>query len=357
MPRRVIALTMLLAVLLVSACGPRTVREPEPPQAGGSVMVTGAGASFPYPLYSRWAQVYERQTGIRINYQSIGSGGGIRQFIARTVDFGASDGPMTDEQIAQAGGRPLHVPTVAGAVVPVYNVTGVAPGLRFTPDILAGIFLGTIRRWNDPRLAGANPGVTLPAAEIVVVHRSDGSGTTRIWTNYLSKVSSEWKGRVGEGTSVDWPVGIGAKGNEGVAQLVSRMPNAVGYAELAYALTARIPYGSVRNRAGRFVTPSLESTTAAVAAALGEIPADFRVFITDSPGPDAYPIAAFTWILIRGEQPELRKGKALIEFLWWAIHDGQQHAAPLGYAPLPQGVVQRIEATLRTVTAGGRRLL
>lgn len=348
---------LLLAALTASACAPRAAREPAPPTTGRAVTLNGAGASFPYPLYSRWAQAYEREGGARINYQSIGSGAGIQQFIARTVDFGGSDAPMTDEQTAQAGDRPLHIPTVAGAVVPIYNIPGMGSGLRFTPDALAGIYLGDITRWNDPRIAGVNPDRTLPDAEIVVVRRSDGSGTTRIWTNYLSRVSPPWRSRVGEGTSVRWPVGIGAKGNEGVAEVVRRTPNALGYAELVYALTANIPFGSVRNRAGRFIAPSLASTTAAVAGALDRIPPDFRVFITDPAGPEAYPIAGFTWILLRGEQSDPVKGKALAEFLWWAVHEGQRYAPPLGYAPLPEALVGRIEAALRTVTSGGVRLL
>lgn len=350
-------LTILAVLLLASSCSPRTAQPRQgPPRSGPPVTLVGAGASFPFPLYSKWAQVYEQQTRVRINYQSIGSGGGIRQFIEKTVDFGATDGPMTDRQIVDAGGRVLHIPTVAGAVVPAYNISGVGPGLNVTPEALAGIFLGEITMWNDPRLARVNPDVTLPAAQIVVVHRSDGSGTTRIWTNYLSKVSPQWKARVGEGTSVNWPTGLGAKGNEGVAELVSRTPNALGYVELAYVLTTKLTYGAVRNAAGRFVKPSLESTTAAVQGALGAIPADLRVFITNPDGAQAYPIAGFTWILIRGEQPDQRKGKALVDFLWWAIHEGQQYAPPLGYAPLPPALVQRIEQALRSVTANGKPL-
>jgi len=349
-------LLVAAAAVLVTACGPRTVAPPEG-QSGSDVTLVGAGASFPYPLYSKWSQVYAQQRGVRINYQSIGSGGGIRQFIARTVDFGASDGPMTDEQVAQAGGGVLHVPMIAGAVVPVYNVEGAGRGLNFTPEVLAGIFLGEITRWDDPRLVRANPSVALPAADLVVVHRSDGSGTTAIFTNYLGKVSPTWKSRVGEGTSVNWPVGLGGKGNEGVAQLVDRTPNAIGYVELAYAVTSGMTLGAVRNRAGRFVAPSLESTRAAVAGAVDMVPDDFRVFITDPPGPGAYPIAGFTWILIRQEQRDARTGKALAEFLWWATHEGQRHAAPLLYAPLPARLVDRIEVSLRRITAGGHPLL
>jgi phosphate transport system substrate-binding protein len=273
------------------------------------------------------------------------------------VDFGATDGPMTDEQIAQAGGRVLHIPMVAGAVVPVYNIAGVGPGLNFTPDVLADIFLGRITRWNDPRLVRVNRGATLPAADIVVVHRSDGSGTTAIWVNYLSKVSPTWRARVGEGTSVNWPTGLGGRGNEGVAGLVRQTPNALGYVELAYALTNRMPFGNVRNRAGQFVRPSLSSTTNAMEGALAAIPDDYRVFFTDPPGRDAYPIAGFTWILIHGDQPDPVKGKALVEFLWWATHEGQRYAPALLYAPLPRSLVARVERTLRTVTSRGAPIM
>ena len=353
-----IGILTVAVVLLLTGCGPRTVQQPGPQQAspGSAVTLVGAGASFPFPLYSKWAQVYEPR-GVRVNYQSIGSGGGIRQFIARTVDFGASDSPMTGAQVAQAGGAVLHVPMTAGAVVLAYNLTGVGPGLNFTPDVLAGIFLGEITRWDDPQLAQANPSTVLPAADLVVVHRSDGSGTTAIFTNYLSNVSAAWKSRVGQGTSVSWPTGLGGKGNEGVAQLVELTPNAVGYVELAYAITTKMTFGSVRNRAGRFIAPSLKSTTAAVDGAVDTVPDDFRVFITDPQGPDAYPLAGFTWILIREEQPDARKGEALAGFLWWATHDGQRYTSPLLYAPLPPRLVVRIEVSLRRITAEGRRLL
>ena len=350
---------IVAAALVLTACGPRAVQQPGPQQGrpGTAVTLVGAGASFPFPLYSKWSQVYEQQRGVRINYQSIGSGGGIRQFIAGTVDFGASDGPMTDAQVAQAGGVVLHVPMVAGAVVPVHNIEGVGGGLNFTPDVLAGIFLGEITRWDDPRLGRMNPSATLPADDLVVVHRSDGSGTTAIFTNYLSNVSAAWKSRVGQGTSVNWPAGLGGKGNEGVAELVRRTPNAIGYVELAYAITSQMTFGSVRNRSGRFIAPSLESTTAAVDGAVDGVPNDFRVFITDPPGPDVYPIAGFTWILVRQDHADSQKGKALAEFLWWATHDGQRYASPLLYAPLPPRLVDRIEASLRRITAEGRRVL
>jgi phosphate transport system substrate-binding protein len=264
---------------------------------------------------------------------------------------------MTDEQITQAGGDVLHIPMVAGAVVPVYNVAGIGPGLNFSGEVLAGIFLSRITMWNDPQIARLNPSATLPAEEIVVIHRSDGSGTTAIWTNYLRKVSPEWKARVGEGTSVAWPTGLGGKGNEGVAELVNRTPNTLGYVELAYALTSKMRFGNVRNRSGRLIRPSLESTTAAVDGAVESVPDDFRIFITDPAGPDVYPIAGFTWILVRRDQGDAQKGKALAEFLWWATHDGQRDAPPLLYAPLPPRLVDRIEASLRRMTASGQRLL
>jgi phosphate transport system substrate-binding protein len=322
-----------------------------------SVNLTGAGATFPFPLYSKWSQVYEAEKGVKVNYQSIGSGGGIRQFISKTVDFGASDGPMTDDQIREAGGRVLHVPMVAGAVVAVYNVPGVGPGLNFAPDVLADIFLGKVVKWDDPRIAKENAGVKLPAVPIVVVHRSDGSGTTAIWVNYLSKVSPEWKTKVGEGTSVEWPTGLGGRGNEGVAGLVKQTPNTIGYVELAYALTNQMTFGNVRNRAGQFVRASLSTTTKAMEGALKAIPEDYRIFFTDPEGRDAYPIAGFTWILIYGDQRDAAKGKTLIEFLWWATHDGQKYAPTLLYASLPKSLVQRIEATLKSVTAQGKAVL
>jgi len=344
-------------ILLLVLAIPFLMRETTSSWAQAPVTLNGAGATFPFPLYSKWSQVYAAEKGVRINYQSIGSGGGIRQFIAKTVDFGASDSPMTDEQIRQAGGRVLHIPTVAGAVVPVYHIPGVGPGLNFTGEVLADIFLGKITRWNDPRITKLNPDVNLPSAEIVVVHRSDGSGTTAIWVNYLSKVSREWKEKVGEGTSVEWPTGLGGKGNEGVAGLVRGTPNSLGYVELAYAVTNRMTFGKVRNKAGQFINPSLSSTTKAMEGALPTIPKDYRAFITNPEGRDAYPIAGFTYLLIYGEQPDPVKGKALVEFLWWAIHDGQKYAPPLLYAPLPKSLVQRLEKTLRTVTSGGKPLL
>lgn len=336
----------MAGVLVLLAAGTITV-------SAAPVTLVGAGATFPFPLYSKWSQVYAAERGVQINYQSIGSGGGIRQFIAKTVDFGASDGPMTDEQIQQAGGRVLHIPMVAGAVVPIYNVPGVGPGLNFPPDVLADIFLGRITRWNDLRLVRVNPQAALPSADLVVVHRSDGSGTTAIWVNYLSKVSAEWQARVGEGTSVNWPAGLGGKGNEGVAGLVKQTPNSLGYVELAYALTNKMTFANVQNKAGQFVRPSLTSTTKAMDGALRTIPEDYRVFFTNPDGRDAYPIAGFTWILIYGDQADPVKGKALTEFLGWATHDGQKYAPALLYAPLPKSLVARIEQTLKSVTIKG----
>jgi len=308
------------------------------PAAPAQLLINGAGATFPYPVYAKWFDEYhKRDRQIQFNYQSIGSGGGIRQLQAGTVDFGATDSPMTDEQIAKAGGAVLHFPTVLGAVVPVYNVAGVRQELNFTAEALAGIFLGKITRWNDPELAKANPGAALPSAGIVVVHRSDGSGTTFVWTDYLSKVSPEWKAKAGANTSVSWPVGLGAKGNEGVAGLVKQTPNSIGYVELVYALQNKIPYGRVRNAAGVFVRPELKSVTAAGSSA--EMPADFRVSITNAPGKDAYPISSFTWLLVPTKFQDARKKKAITEFLRWMLSEGQKLAEPLGYAPLPKGVV------------------
>jgi phosphate transport system substrate-binding protein len=277
----------------------------------------------------------------------------------RTVQFGATDGPMTDSQITAIRGNVLHIPTVLGAVVPVYNLPGVTSQLRFTPDILAGFFLGQITRWNDSRIAAANPGVQLPERDVIVVHRSDGSGTTYVFTDYLAKVSADWARRVGRGTAVNWPVGLGGQGNPGVASTVSRTPGAIGYVELVYALQNRIPYGLVRNRAGQFVNATLQSTTAAASTAVADLAADtdFRVSITDAAGAEAYPIASFTWILLPKRMTDLARTRALLEFLWWATHDAQRFATALGYAPLPARVVQLIETRLKSVTVAGRPVL
>jgi len=311
--------------------------------------LNGAGATFPYPMYSKWFSEYHTaHPDIEINYQSIGSGGGIRQVLAGTVDFGASDGPMTDEQLSQSKVKILHVPTVLGAVVPAYNVPGVSEELKFTPDVLAGIFLGKITNWNDKAIASANPGVKFPDQPIIVVHRSDGSGTTYIFTDYLSKISSEWQGGVGKGTSVKWPVGLGGKGNEGVAGVIRQMQGAIGYVELIYAVQNKIPYGSVKNASGSFVKASLESVTSA-AGSMKSMPADFRVSITNAPGKDAYPISSFTWLLIPAQSKDAAKGKIIVDFLNWMVDNGQKMTAALTYAPLPENVAQQVKAEIKQV--------
>jgi phosphate transport system substrate-binding protein len=311
--------------------------------------LNGAGATFPYPMYSKWFSKYhDAHPDIQFNYQSIGSGGGIRQVLAGTVDFGASDGPMTDEQLAQSKTKILHVPTVLGAVVPAYNVNGVSGDLKFTPEALAGIFLGKITSWNDKAIASANPGVSLPNDPIVVIHRSDGSGTTFIFTDYLSKVSSDWQSQVGKNTSVKWPVGLGGKGNEGVAGMIRQMQGSIGYIELIYAVQNKIPYGIVKNASGEFVKASLESVTAA-AASVKTMPADFRVSITNPPGKDAYPISSFTWLLIPAQSKDAARGKIIADFLTWMVDDGQKMTADLTYAPLPQGVAEKVKAEIKQV--------
>jgi phosphate transport system substrate-binding protein len=317
--------------------------------AFGQTTVNGAGATFPNPMYQKWFSEYHKaHPDIQFNYQSIGSGGGIRQVLAQTVDFGASDGPMTDEQLSQAKVKILHIPTVMGAVVPAYNVPGVSTELKFTPEALSGIFLGKITTWNDPAIAKANPGVNLPNQPIIVVHRSDGSGTTYIFTDYLSKVSSEWANGPGKGTSVKWPVGLGGKGNEGVAGMIRQMQGGIGYIELIYAVQNKIDYGLVKNAAGTFVKASLESVTAA-AASVKSMPADFRVSITNAPGKDAYPISSFTWLLIPEKSKEAAKGKILADFLNWMVDDGQKMTADLTYAPLPGSVAEKVKGTIKLV--------
>ena len=300
-------------------------------------------------MYQKWFSEYHKaHPDIQFNYQSIGSGGGIRQVLAQTVDFGASDGPMTDEQLSQAKTKILHIPTVMGAVVPAYNVPGVSTELKFTPEALAGIFLGKITTWNDPAIAKANPGVSLPNQTIIVVHRSDGSGTTYIFTDYLSKVSSEWANGPGKGTSVKWPVGLGGKGNEGVAGMIRQMQGGIGYIELIYAVQNKIDYGLVKNAGGTFIKASLESVTAA-AASVKSMPADFRVSITNAPGKDAYPISSFTWLLIPEKSKEAAKGKILADFLNWMVDDGQKMTAELTYAPLPGSVAEKVKGAIKLV--------
>jgi phosphate transport system substrate-binding protein len=305
-----------------------------------TVQIDGAGATFPYPIYSKWFSEYNKlHSEVQINYQSIGSGGGIRQLTNQTVFFGATDGPMTAEQQQSAPGRILHLPTVLGGVVPIYNIPGVDAELKFTGKALADIFLGKVTKWNDPAIAGANPGVQLPASDITVAHRSDGSGTTYIFVDYLSKVSPDFKKTVGVATSVNWPAGIGGKGNEGVAGLVKQSPGSIGYVELIYALQNKIAYGSVQNMAGEFVRASVEAVTTAAAAAAKQMPPDFRVSITNAPGPGVYPISSFTWLLFYENPKDKKKAKIMVDFMKWALADGQKYCKDLGYAPLPEGVV------------------
>jgi phosphate transport system substrate-binding protein len=315
----------------------------------GQTTLSGAGATFPYPMYSKWFSEYSKShSGVEINYQSIGSGGGIRQVTAGTVDFGASDMPMTDRQLQDSKTKILNLPTVLGADVPAYNIPGVTGEVKFTPEALAGIFLGKISKWNDKAITSVNPGFNFPDKDIIVVHRSDGSGTTFIWTDYLSKVSPEWKSQVGSDTSVKWPVGLGNKGNEGVSGLIRQMSGSIGYVELIYAVQNNIPYGSVRNSAGNFVKASLESVSAAAASA-PKMPPDFRVSITNAPGKDAYPIASFTWLLIPLPSKDPAKGKILNDFLNWMVTDGQKMTGALSYAPLPDNVVAKEKEAIKQV--------
>jgi phosphate transport system substrate-binding protein len=311
-------------------------------QPVGTILLNAAGATFPYPIYSKWFDVYhQKDPNVQINYQSIGSGGGIRQLLAGTVDFGASDGPMSDDQLKEAKIKILHFPTVLGAVIPIYNVSGVTGELNFTQKALAGIYLGTITKWNDPEIAGANSGVKLPAADIVVVHRADGSGTSYIWTDFLSKISDDWKNKVGKGTSVQWPVGLGGKGNEGVSGLVKQTPSSIGYVELIYAVQNGITFGKVQNASGKFIKADLAGVTAAAAAAAKDMPADFRVSITNEPGPTVYPISSFTWLLIPAQISDATKRDAIKGFLKWMLTEGQGYNEGLAYARLPKPVVDK----------------
>jgi phosphate transport system substrate-binding protein len=336
----------LLAVGLLALCAIVVADNP--------LLINGAGATFPYPIYSKWFDVYHTKfPNVQFNYQSIGSGGGIKQVTEGTVDFGASDGPMNDDQLkafeTKHGSGILHFPTVLGAVVPTYNIAGVSDSLNFTPEALAGIYLGKITKWNDPAIAGPNKGVNLPATDIVVVHRSDGSGTSYIFTDYLSKVSDEWKTKGGKGTSVNWPVGLGGKGNEGVTGLVKQTPNSIGYVELIYAVQNNIPYGSVKNASGAFVKASLAGVTAAAAASAKDMPEDFRVSITNAAGKAAYPISSFTWLLVPEKISDSGKRDAIKGFLKWMITDGQNDVESLSYAKLPKEVVEKEKKALGKV--------
>jgi phosphate transport system substrate-binding protein len=327
--RRLAATTIVTALALGAGLAAQTIQ------------INGAGATFPNPIYSKWFDEYNKQhANVRINYQSVGSGAGIRQVQAQTVFFGATDGPMTNEQMQQAAGKIVHIPTVLGAVVPVYNIPNMKTELKFNGQILADIFLGKVTKWNDPQLAKLNPGVTLPGSDITVVHRSDGSGTTYIWVDFLSKMSQEFIKRVGVNTSVNWPTGVGGKGNEGVSGLVTQTPGSIGYVELIYALQNKISYGSVQNMAGDFVKASAESVTLAAAAAAKQMPPDFRVSITNAPGKGVYPISSFSWLLLYENPKDKTQAKAMVDFVKWALTDGQKYCADLGYAPLPPDVVK-----------------
>ncbi|MBI4468340.1 MAG: phosphate ABC transporter substrate-binding protein PstS [Acidobacteria bacterium] len=344
---------LLLCLLILSTGGCGGTKD-----GAEEVSLQGAGATFPYPLYSKWISEYHKVNArVRLDYQSIGSGGGIKQLTERTVDFGASDVPMTDEQLRTAAKEVLHIPSALGAVAVIYNLPGVASGLKITSDLLADIFLGKITKWNHPGISAHNPGVSMPNADILVVHRTDGSGTTAVFVDYLNKVSSEWVGRVGRGTSVNWPAGIGGKGNEGVAGQVKQTAGSIGYVELAYAEQNQIAYAEIRNRSGIFLKPSVANITAAAASMSAQVPDDLRVSITDAEGPAVYPISALTYILVFREQVDEQKGKAVGDFLWWAIHDGQKFTGPLQYAPLPDDLVKKTETRLRLLSFNNQPLL
>jgi phosphate transport system substrate-binding protein len=340
--RRIHIVAALVAVLAVATFGVVV--------AGQAQQISGAGATFPDPIYSKWFSEYNKlHPNVQINYQSIGSGGGIKQLSSQTVFFGATDGPMTKDQLLAAPGSILHLPTVLGAVVPVYNIPGMTAELKFTGPVLADIFLGKITKWNDPAIAKLNAGVRLPDADIVVVHRSDGSGTTYIYADYLSKVSPEWKKRVGVSTALNWPVGLGGKGNEGVSGLVKQTPGSIGYVELIYALQNSIAYGSVQNMSGKFLRATIDGVTAAAAAAASAMPADFRVSITNAPGDAAYPISSFTWMIFYENPKDKTSAKTMVEFMKWALTDGQKFTKDLGYAPLPDTVVKLEMAALSKI--------
>ncbi len=381
-PPRVAGLAIsFAAVLVLGACGPGSqpaaptavppAAKPTAPTAAPAISISspldseaktlnGAGATFPAPLYLKWFEEYAKLTGVKINYQAIGSGGGIKGVQDQTVDFGASDAPMTDEQLKAAkGGEIVHVPTALGAIVPSYNIPDLGTGtkLKFTGDTLAGIFLGAITKWNDPKLVADNPNLAKVDQDIVVVHRSDGSGTTFGWTDYLSTVSKDWSQQVGKGTSVNWPVGLGGSGNAGVAGEVQQNPNAIGYVELIYALQNNLDHGMVKNRAGSFIDPTLESVTAAAAASIQNIPPDLRFSIVDAPGESSYPISTATWLLAYAVQTDQPKAVALTRMLWWATHDGQRFNKDLAYAMVPSELTSRSEQFIRQISVGGKQAL
>ncbi|MBI3204823.1 MAG: phosphate ABC transporter substrate-binding protein PstS [Myxococcales bacterium] len=338
------------------SAGPSGAGSAASPPAGGTVTLNGAGATFPYPLYSKWISEYNKANpNVQVNYQSIGSGGGIRQISAGTVDFGASDAPMTADETQKAPGKLHHIPTTLGAVVITYNVPGLSAPLKLSADAVSGVYLGTIKKWNDPKIAEGNPGASLPDKDIAVVYRSDGSGTTAVFTDYLAKVSSDYKDKVGAGKSVKWPVGLGAKGNEGVTGQVKTTPYTIGYVELAYARQNKLPIAQVKNKGGQFVEPTAESITAAAAGV--DVGDTLTASLTDPAGEKAYPIASFTYLLVFEDAKDRTRGQALAKFLWWALHDGQKHAAELDYAPLPDAVIKKTEERLRTLRSGNDKLL
>lgn len=341
-----VVLLMSLAALLTGCSG-----------GGGAVRLNGMGATFPKPLYDKWVSEYGKlHQNIQIDYQSQGSGAGIKGIQAQTIDFGASDAPMSDADLKAAPGEILHIPTVLGAVVLTYNLQGVSQPLQFSPDVIADIFLGKIKRWDDPRIKADNAGASLPATDITVVYRADASGTSAVFTEYLSKVSPEWKEKVGADKSPKWPVGQGGKGNEGVMGQIKQQPNTIGYTELTYALTSKLPVAKIKNSAGTFIEPTLDSISAAAAESVATTPADLRVSITNATGANTYPISSYTYILAYKDQKDATKGKALVDFLWWAIHDGEKFARDLHYAPLPPEVVKRAEEKINLITSGGKPL-
>ncbi len=352
-PRLIAVFLFALFALVALACSGGSGSGNE----GAPVTLQGAGATFPNPLYQKWLSEYGKlHPNVRIDYQSIGSGGGIKQIQAQTVDFGASDAPMSDTDLKGAPGELLHIPTVLGAVVVTYNVAAIARPLNLSPEVVADIFLGKIKKWDDARLKQDNPGVTLPAADITVVYRAEASGTSFVFTDYLAKVSAEWKEKVGTDKSPKWPVGQGGKGNEGVTGQIKNQPNTIGYVELAYAVQNKLPVALIKNASGKFIEPSIDAVTAAAAAASAQTPDDLRVSITNSAGENAYPIASYTYILTYKDLKDANKGKALVDFLWWGIHDGEQFAKELQYAPLPAEIVKRTEAKINSITSGGKPL-
>ncbi|MDT7779875.1 MAG: phosphate transport system substrate-binding protein [Acidobacteriota bacterium] len=353
--RAPLALLLAAASLLVFGCSGQ--QQGGAGAGGGDIRLQGAGSTFVNPLLQKWVSEYGKlKPNVKIDYQSIGSGGGIKQIKEQTIDFGASDAPMKDDDLKSAPGEIIHIPLVLGAVVITYNLQGVAKPLRFSSDVIADIFLGNIKKWDDPRIQTDNPGVSLPSNDITVVHRSDGSGTSAVFTDYLSKVSTEWKEKVGAGTSPNWPVGIGGKGNEGVTGQVKQTPDTIGYVELAYAVKNNLPVSLIKNKSGSFVEPSLDTVSAAAAESLPTTPKDLRVSITDPSGANTYPISSYVYALVYKEQKDAAKGKALVDFLWWGIHDGEGFAKDLQYAPLPQETVKRAEAKIDLIGSGGKTL-